>query len=52
MLSQTTNNVFPRVYILFYHSMEGSRDELLKAFKVYKVDNNLIGGKVQCFTTL
>ncbi len=48
MLKQTTNIVFPRVYILFYHSME----ELLKVFKVYKMDNNLVGGKVQCSTTL
>jgi 23S rRNA maturation-related 3'-5' exoribonuclease YhaM len=43
---------FPKsVYsILSFHG--GITEELLKAFKVYKVDNNLVGGEVQCYTTL
>ncbi len=54
MLDAEANNKyhFPKsVYsILSFH--EGITEELLKAFKVYKVDNNLVGGEVQCYTTL
>jgi hypothetical protein len=51
MLKQTTNIVFPKVYsILSFHRR--IMEELLKAFEVYKVDNNLIGGEVQHSTTL
>ncbi len=54
MLDAEANNKyrFPRsVYsILSFHG--GITEELLKAFKVYKVDNNLVGGEVQCYTTL
>jgi hypothetical protein len=54
MLNVEANNkyCFPKnVYsILSFH--EGIIEELLKAFEVYKVDNNLISGKVQYFTTL
>jgi len=43
---------FPKsVYsILSFHG--GTMEELLKAFKVDKVDNNLVGGDIQCSTTL
>jgi len=43
---------FPKsVYsILSFHG--GTMEEILKAFKVDKVDDNLVGGDVQCFTTL
>ncbi len=54
MLNAEANNKyrFPKsVYsILSFHG--GITKELLKAFKVYKVDNNLIGGEVQRSTTL
>ncbi len=54
MLDAEANNKyrFPKsVYsILSFHG--GITKELLKAFKVYKVDNNLVGGEVQCDTTL
>jgi hypothetical protein len=54
MLDAETNNkyCFPNnVYsILSFHG--GITEELLKVFKVYKVDNNLVGGEVQCSTTL
>ncbi len=54
MLDTKANNKyrFPKsVYsILSFHG--GITEELLKAFKVYKVDNNLVGGEVQCYTTL
>jgi hypothetical protein len=54
MLDAKANNKyrFPKsVYsILSFH--ERITEELLKAFKVYKVDNNLVGGEVQCYTTL
>jgi hypothetical protein len=54
MLDVEANNKyrFPKsVYsILSFHG--GITKELLKAFKVYKVDNNLVGGEVQCDTTL
>ncbi len=54
MLDAEANNkyCFPKcVYsILSFHGE--ITEELLKAFKVYKVDNNLVGGEVQCFTTL
>jgi len=54
MLDVEANNKyhFPKsVYFIFsFHG--GIMEELLKAFKVYKVDNNLVGGEVQCFTTL
>ncbi len=54
MLDAEANNKyhFPKcVYsILSFHG--GITEELLKAFKVYKVDNNLVGGEVQRSTTL
>ncbi len=54
MLDAKTNNKyrFPKsVYsILSLHG--GIMEELLKAFKVYKMDNNLVGGEVPCSTTL
>ncbi len=54
MLDVEANNkyCFPKsVYsILSFHG--GIMEELLKALKVYKVDNNLVGGEVQCSTTL
>jgi hypothetical protein len=54
MLDVKANNKyrFPKsVYsILSFHG--GITKELLKAFKVYKMDNNLVGGEVQCSTTL
>jgi len=54
MLDVEANNKyrFPKsvYFILSFHG--GIMEEFLKAFKVYKVDNNLVGGKVQCSTTL
>jgi len=54
MLNAKANNkyCFPKtVYsILSFHIR--IMEELLKAFEVYKVDNNLIGGEVQYSTTL
>jgi hypothetical protein len=54
MLDAKANNkyCFPKsVYsILSFHG--GITEELLKAFKVYKVDNNFVGGEVQYSTTL
>jgi 23S rRNA maturation-related 3'-5' exoribonuclease YhaM len=54
MLDVKSNNKyrFPKsVYsILSFHGR--ILEELLKAFKAYKMDNNLVGGKVQCSTTL
>ncbi len=54
MLDAEANNKyrFPKnVYsILSFHG--GITEELLKAFKIYKVDNNLVGGEVQLSTTL
>jgi hypothetical protein len=54
MLDAEANNkyCFPKsVYsIVSFHG--GIMEELLKALKVYKVDNNLVGGEVQCSTTL
>jgi hypothetical protein len=54
VLDAEANNkyCFPKsVYsILSFHG--GITEELLKTFKVYKVDNNLVGGEVQCYTTL
>ncbi len=54
MLNAKANNkyCFPKnVYsILSFHI--GIMEELLKAFEVYKVDNDLIGGEVQYSTTL
>jgi hypothetical protein len=54
MLDAEVNNKyrFPKsvYFILSFHG--GFTEELLKAFKVYKVDNNLVGGEVQCYTTL
>ncbi len=53
MLDAKTNNKyrFPKsVYsILSFHG--GITEELLEAFKVYKMGNNF-GGEVQCSTTL
>jgi len=54
MLDVEWNNKyrFPKsVYsILSFHG--GTAEEILKTFKVDKVDNNLVGGEVQCSTTL
>jgi hypothetical protein len=52
MLKQTTNIAFPRVYISILSFHGGITEKLLIALKVYKMDNNLVGGKVQCSTTL
>jgi len=54
MLDVETNNkyCFPNsvYFVLSFHG--GITKELLKVLKVYKVDNNLVGGEVQCSTTL
>ncbi len=54
MLDVEANNKyrFPKsvYFILSFHG--GITKDLLKAFKVYKVDNHFLGGEVQCSTIL
>jgi hypothetical protein len=54
MLDAEANNKyhFPKSVYSILSFYGGIIEEFLKAFKVYKVDNNLGGGEVQCSTTL